>query len=46
VVERPELQAILKVVSIDRAKEKKKSLEAAEANEGRITSDSKVLSDG
>ena len=46
VVERPELQAILKVVSIDRAKEKKKSLEAAETNEGRIKSDSKVLSDG
>jgi cell division protease FtsH len=46
VVERPELQAILKVVSIDRAKEKKKSLEAAEANEGRVQSDSKALSDG
>jgi len=45
VVERPELQAILKVVSIDRAKEKKKNLEAAEANEGRVKSDSKVLSD-
>jgi len=45
VVERPELQAILKVVSIDRAKEKKKSLEAAEANEGRVKSDSKALSD-
>jgi cell division protease FtsH len=46
VVERPELQAILKVVSIDRAKEKKKSLAAAEANEGRVKSDSKALSDG
>jgi len=46
VVERPELQAILKVVSIDRAKEKKKSLEAAEANERRVKSDSKVFSDG
>jgi len=45
VVERPELQAILKVVSIDRAKEKKKSLAAAEANEGRDKSDSKMLSD-
>jgi cell division protease FtsH len=45
VVERPELQAILKVVSIDRAKEKKKSLEAAEANGGRVKSDSKALSD-
>jgi cell division protease FtsH len=39
VVERPELQAILKVVSIDRAKEKKKSPEAAEANVGRVKPD-------
>ncbi|HEX2932395.1 MAG TPA: cell division protein FtsH, partial [Candidatus Binatia bacterium] len=38
VVERPELQAILKVVSIDRAKEKKKSLEAPEGSEGRVKS--------
>jgi cell division protease FtsH len=45
VVERPELQAILKVVSIDRAKEKKKSLETAGANEGRVKSDLTVVSD-
>jgi hypothetical protein len=39
------LQAILKVVSIGRAMEKKKIPEVAEANEGRVKSDSKVLSD-
>jgi cell division protease FtsH len=33
VVERPELQAILKVVSIDRAKERKKILEASGSDE-------------
>jgi cell division protease FtsH len=33
VVERPELQAILKVVSIERAKERKRSIGAAESEE-------------
>ena len=45
VVERPELQAILKVVSIDRAMEKKKNLNAAQANDGHVKSDPKVFSD-
>jgi len=36
VVERPELQAILKVVSIDRAKERKKVLDASGSGEAGV----------
>jgi cell division protease FtsH len=37
VVERPELQAILKVVSIDRAKERRKTVEASASEAGEVS---------
>jgi len=40
VVDRPELQAILKVVSIDRAKERKKLSEASASEETTVSWDS------